>query len=679
MVLPSGYDITFEGNVTNTNNDLKWTKGAGTITFAGSADQTIDLNDLTIEDVVVNKSAGNLVLTTGCTTDSFTGTSTGTGDFDPNGQTINVVGNCSWAAAFLFDSAAACMNGCTWDIGGNFTADGQTLNATATWYLYVDGTAVASGTGEVEYCDASDGAGSTEIDASAGPWTDGGNNDNWNFTPSGITATPSPAAVAWSAPTPTTAKSTSPSPAVATWSAPTPTAAKSTTPSPAVATWSAPTPAVAKSTTASPAAVAWSAPTPTAAKRTAPHHARLAWSAPDVLDVRIQAEITRRTDASPAGDFLSTLADYGMGESGGLSWTEPAGGFTRNTACWAFDLDTSGLGSYYGASGRWYLGTLISPRHMLAAWHTYGLAASDPVYFINAAGQVHQATVAATQRVDIANSDHRVVYFTADVPAGYNPYKVCPSNYDSYLTYNAADLADIGNIVNETGLYGKPQIIFDQQRKALLGRLHRIAEPSTDLEQTNSYNYGAGSNYPEREAYWPASEGLIIGDSGGANMLLVDGELVLVALNWIVIGLGGFHGVASSSVIKAVIQTEINAAMADLDTGSTGYQLTAADFSTPALAPPTVTKRTTPTPAGLTWSAPTPTAKLQSEGIVATPSPAGLTWSAPTPVAVLRITPRSIATADTFVAGPAAACSFVPTPSAADTFTAGAEAAQTAA
>ena len=86
--------------------------------------------------------------------------------FDPNGQALTIDGNCDWAATFDFVADADAMNGCTWDIGGNFTADGQTLNATATWYLYVDGTANARGMGEVEYCDASDGAGSTEIDAS---------------------------------------------------------------------------------------------------------------------------------------------------------------------------------------------------------------------------------------------------------------------------------------------------------------------------------------------------------------------------------------------------------------------------------------------------------------------------------------------------------------------------------
>lgn len=181
-------NLILKGAVTCSDSNVTWNKGMGNITFSGANDQNVNFAfGGTVEDIIVNKSTGNLVMTGAVTTDSFTGSSTGTGDFDPNGQTITVVGNCSWAAAFLFDSAADCLNGCTWDVGGNFTADGQTLNATASWALEVDGTAVASGTGVVAYSNAS---GFTQIDASAGPWTDNGNNSNWAFGAVGIVPTP---------------------------------------------------------------------------------------------------------------------------------------------------------------------------------------------------------------------------------------------------------------------------------------------------------------------------------------------------------------------------------------------------------------------------------------------------------------------------------------------------------
>ena len=123
-------------------------------------------------------------MTGGVTCDYFLGTSTGMGDFDPNGQTIVTAGNCDWAAAFLFDSAADCLNGCVWTVGGNWTADAQDLNATAKWDLDVTGTAVAANEGNVEYCEAD---GGEEIDASAGPWVIDGNTLNWNVGAVGYT------------------------------------------------------------------------------------------------------------------------------------------------------------------------------------------------------------------------------------------------------------------------------------------------------------------------------------------------------------------------------------------------------------------------------------------------------------------------------------------------------------
>jgi hypothetical protein len=171
---------TIPGNIifTETSGSITWNKGTGTITLNGTGAQSIDTDNKALEDIVINKASGDTTLTSALTTDSFTGTSTGTGKFDPNGQTLTIPGNCSWASAFDFLADADALNGCTWDIGGNFTADGQTLNASASWALEVDGTAVASGTGAVAYSDAS---GFTEITASAGPWTDNGNNSNWDF------------------------------------------------------------------------------------------------------------------------------------------------------------------------------------------------------------------------------------------------------------------------------------------------------------------------------------------------------------------------------------------------------------------------------------------------------------------------------------------------------------------
>jgi len=142
------YDVTYQGDLTvqTAGGALTWTKGTGKINLTGAANQNLDFAGYTVEGLVVNKTAGNLVMTGAVTTDSFTGTTTGTGDFDPNGQTITITNDCSWAAAFLFDAAASVLDGCTWIVGGIFTTSSRSLVSTTNWTLQVDGTGGGGGT-----------------------------------------------------------------------------------------------------------------------------------------------------------------------------------------------------------------------------------------------------------------------------------------------------------------------------------------------------------------------------------------------------------------------------------------------------------------------------------------------------------------------------------------------------
>lgn len=175
--------VVFQGDLslTETVGTTVWSKAAtGTVTFSkGSGTQVYTDSTAAVQDLglVFHDGAGTLQLAAGdemeCTT--FDGDA---GTFDPNGGTVDCSGNCDWDAGWNFIGDADALNGCIWLVGGNFTAEAQTCKATAAWYLQVTGTAVVSGVGAVAYSDAS---GYTEIDASAGPWTDNENNTNWDF------------------------------------------------------------------------------------------------------------------------------------------------------------------------------------------------------------------------------------------------------------------------------------------------------------------------------------------------------------------------------------------------------------------------------------------------------------------------------------------------------------------
>ncbi len=180
----SDVDIEFRGDLdfTETAGTVVWSKAAtGLVTFAKSSgsqvytDSTAAIQDL---GLVVHNDAGGtgtLQLATEMECTTFDGDD---GSFDPNGQTLDCSGNVDWDLGWDFIGDADTFNGCTWLVGGDFTAEAQTCKATAGWTLTVTGTAVALGAGAVAYSNA---GGGTEITASAGPWTDNLNNTNWDF------------------------------------------------------------------------------------------------------------------------------------------------------------------------------------------------------------------------------------------------------------------------------------------------------------------------------------------------------------------------------------------------------------------------------------------------------------------------------------------------------------------
>ncbi len=166
-------DVLFDDS--RADATLTITKGTGTFKFNGGAQSFTDTTDLgvgNLGDVEHDGAGGTLQLLTNMDCDDFDGMA---GTLDANGQTLDVAGAMDWAAGYVI----ADPNGSTFEVTGNFTANGQDISgAGGGWTLTVGGTAVASGAGDVAHSNA---GGGTEIDASANPWTDSGNNTNWNF------------------------------------------------------------------------------------------------------------------------------------------------------------------------------------------------------------------------------------------------------------------------------------------------------------------------------------------------------------------------------------------------------------------------------------------------------------------------------------------------------------------
>jgi len=278
----------------------------------------------------------------------------------------------------------------------------------------------------------------------------------------------------------------------------------------------------------------------------------------------IQEEITQRISGDPTGDYLNTLTNYNPVAYD--PFPEPEGGFVWNTNCWAADLNWTGVGAW--AEGQyWFAATLISRRHILTAHHC-GIDPTDIVYFIASDSSVYAAEVAAKQQV--GTTDFDVAYLTEDVPAGITYYSVVPENYNDYLSYDPTDLGD-DPPDNPDGLYGKPLIVCDKERKATIGRVFLINQGIS----TNADDY----KYTDREAYW---EGVEPGDSSAPNFLLASGELLLAGTN----ASGNVYQVTATFIDFPGRIAAVNAVMASLDTGSTGYQLTIGDLPDEAVRVP---------------------------------------------------------------------------------------------
>lgn len=161
--------LTLQGDmITSGAGTHAWVApGSGTITFSGTNNQDANFNGLTVEAIVVDKSAGTLTLSGAVTTPSFTGTD-GDLDLGTNNVTLTASGAVSFASGFTVTVSGATIDCDTIAFDGQ-TVSGLTINASSS------GTATGT---TFTNCDAS---GGVEIDASDGTNTDGGGNTNINF------------------------------------------------------------------------------------------------------------------------------------------------------------------------------------------------------------------------------------------------------------------------------------------------------------------------------------------------------------------------------------------------------------------------------------------------------------------------------------------------------------------
>ncbi len=277
--------------------------------------------------------------------------------------------------------------------------------------------------------------------------------------------------------------------------------------------------------------------------------------------------------ASPTGSYLPIFSteDFTGNDS------------VYNTDCWAADLDFTGC-AWYGvdsagdpvSSNDKKTGTLISPRHAMVAWHSFGevgFGVGAKITWVAADGTRYRRTILGASDEIGRGTDHdaQVVYYGKpgldgddvaaehDLPDSLANYRVLPADYETHVPEFPEYSVTSTNV--------SPIIVLDQERQALVRDWYETSGP----QETNDYMYARNSSTGNRASY---TEKLLNGDSSHPWFVLMNGELVLLSATFTINTVTPPY--VSVSPFYPTDIDAINAAMLTLENdngGSDGYQL----------------------------------------------------------------------------------------------------------
>jgi hypothetical protein len=208
----------------------------------------------------------------------------------------------------------------------------------------------------------------------------------------------------------------------------------------------------------------------------------------------------------------------------------------RNQNVWTEDIDLTGIAFWNSRANNVHRGgTLVSPRHILTVSH-YRLLTGDKVRWIKQDNTVVERTIVSTSY--ILEWDRGVCLLDSDVPNDIKFYKVLPANWRNYLSIRSDAYLPTIHANKSRKIFHRHRTLPWQPNVAILA--HTLA--------------------PDK------SQNVISGDSGQPFFHIINGELVLLALN---------TSPSSGSNISDLI-SEYNAMMTSL---GGGYTLTTIDLS----------------------------------------------------------------------------------------------------
>lgn len=222
--------------------------------------------------------------------------------------------------------------------------------------------------------------------------------------------------------------------------------------------------------------------------------------------------------------------------------------YVRNTNCWAYDINLTGVSPWNSNLGHQGGGVLVTARHMMATGH-FVISDNSTVRFITQDNQIITRTIVKRVSIDGYNHipDLAVYVLDEDLPSSISPLRILPNNYNEYLDH----------------IYqGRPaSLIIDQEEKANVADLIWLSHISL---------FGTPSLI-ERFSFY---ENLIPGDSGSPAFLIINGEAVFISSDTAAgAGLGSFVTYYQSTINEMIQQVDQLAGV------NTGYALSVVDLS----------------------------------------------------------------------------------------------------
>lgn len=208
---------------------------------------------------------------------------------------------------------------------------------------------------------------------------------------------------------------------------------------------------------------------------------------------------------------------------------------TYNPAAFTYGLDFSGRWLDINAAGANFdRGNccLISPQHAITASHAYGQGdVGSRTAFRGRDGSIHtRVTKAVYQSGTLSDTKITLLdnfldgVYVGPVPISVAPCKLLPENYAVYLPRASATSSDNIPVIINTGW----------NRANAVGGEYIIITGASELNGSNGWMYNYPCSLPSPFIEWSKGPGVVAkgGDSNHPSYFLINGELVLIGLQY---------------------------------------------------------------------------------------------------------------------------------------------------